>query len=83
MLLYCFACVFNVALDLITTYMVAYRVMSLGTLQFRLTSGAVLRSKSGLEADPKCPNDSTVCEALGEAFRLRAAKGSVSELLEP
>ncbi|CAE7843321.1 unnamed protein product [Symbiodinium microadriaticum] len=26
MLLYCFACVFNVALDLITTYMVAYRV---------------------------------------------------------
>ena len=45
MLLYCFACVFNVALDLITTYMVAYRVMSLGTLQFRLTSGAVLRSK--------------------------------------
>jgi len=26
MLLYCFACVFNVALDLITTYMVAYRI---------------------------------------------------------
>ena len=26
MLLYCFACVFNVALDLITTYIVAYRI---------------------------------------------------------
>jgi len=42
MLLYCFACVFNVALDLITTYMVAYRV-NVG-LRMKTYDGTLLRN---------------------------------------